>query len=101
MVPMTEIAGCTRVWVQVCRAVRRTNRAFAEHGLQQFHKDPRPHVSLMWALGSMSQRLVTLSQEVQTGLGAALQEHPWECNVSKIECRVGQRIYAVWEATGS
>ena len=93
--------GTRFVWVQVCRAIRRTDRAFAEHGLQLFHNDPRPHVSLMWALGSMSQRLVALSQEVQAGLSAALQEHPWECDVAKIECRVGQRVYAVWEAAGS
>ncbi|CAL8470436.1 g9978 [Coccomyxa elongata] len=86
---------------QVCRAVRRTDRAFLEHGLQTFHKEPRPHVSLMWALGgSSSQGLVTLIQQVQDGMGPTLQGCVWETDVTKIECRIGQRVHALWEAAG-
>ncbi|BDA44476.1 U6 snRNA phosphodiesterase [Coccomyxa sp. Obi] len=85
---------------QVCRAVRRTDKAFLEHGLQTFHKEPRPHVSLMWALGSSRQRLATLSQQVQDSLGPTLQGCVWEVGVTKIECRIGQRVHAVWEAAG-
>ena len=80
--------------------MRRTDRAFQEHGLQTFHKEPRPHVSLMWALGSSSQRLVALSQQVQDGMVPTLQGCVWETDVTKIECRIGQRVHALWEAAG-
>lgn len=83
---------------QVCRAVRRTDKAFLEHGLQTFHKDPRPHVSLMWLSGSSSQQLLALSQQVQDSMRPILQRCAWEVDVTKIECRIGQRVHAVWEA---
>ena len=31
---------------QVCRAIRRVDAAFTLHGLQRFHAQPRPHVSV-------------------------------------------------------
>ncbi len=79
--------------------MRRTDKAFLEHGLQTFHSEPRPHVSLMWAMGSSSQRLVMLIQHLQDSVGPVLQGHAWEVDVTKIECRIGQRVHAVWEAT--
>lgn len=32
--------------MQVCRAVRCVDAAFALHGLQPFHAHPRPHISV-------------------------------------------------------
>lgn len=56
--------------VQVCRAIRRVDRAFAAHGLARFHAEPRPHVSLLWALGSISEDL-----QVRIAFPAPLGSH--------------------------
>ena len=36
--------------MQVCRAIRCVDAAFALHGLQPFHAHPRPHISVRYAL---------------------------------------------------
>ena len=37
-----------RECAQVSRAIRRVDAAFMLHGLQPFHAQPRPHVSVRW-----------------------------------------------------
>jgi len=56
-------------------------------------------VSLLWGLGSLSERLESLSQEVQAG--AAAQGRAWACDVANIKCRVGRREYVVWKAAAA
>ena len=85
---------------QVCRAIRRVDRAFSLHSLQLFHREPRPHVSLLWALGSMPERLQAAIDRVHArgcGHGAALQGQAWDMAVTRVECRTGERVHMVWE----
>jgi hypothetical protein len=77
--------------VQLCRTIRRVDRAFAAHGLQQFHREPRPHVSLLWALGSQSGQLRAAAADM------ACDTPAWEMTVRSIECRIGERVHSVWE----
>ena len=79
---------------QVCRAIRRVDRVFLAHGLAQFHREPRPHVSLLWALGSQAAQL---QAALQAGQAEQLHAPAWEVIVRRVECRIGERVYAVWE----
>lgn len=70
------------------------------HGLQLFHREPRPHVSLLWALGSISERLQAVVDKVHArgcGHGAALHGQDREMAVTSIACRIGERVHVVWE----
>ena len=76
------------------------DRAFSQHGLQLFHREPRPHVSLLWGLGSMAERLQAAINKVHVrgcGQGAALQGQDWDMAVTRMECRTGERVHVVWE----
>ena len=93
------------LWQQVCSAIKRVNKAFREHGLQQYYSSPKPHASLLWTLGSvrdeMDSALRELSDQGQEDdfMQGALK-HLKACTVcmDEISCKIGQRVRTVWSS---
>lgn len=88
--------------MQVCKAIKRVDKAFREHGLQQFHTMPRPHASVLWMLGSATHSLQAAlpSQGSSCQLAAVKQAleslQAWTFPVDKILCKIGHRVTSVW-----
>ncbi|KAJ8480405.1 hypothetical protein OPV22_024132 [Ensete ventricosum] len=64
------------------------------HGLPEFYKNPRPHISLLWGLGDVSDRLKQGIEEIDRSYkNASLLScggHIFACNTSGIECKIVQ-----------
>jgi len=76
------------------------------HNLPTFYKNPRPHISLAYALGDVVEALAVVSTELN--IMAHSQEEKrsvagdrvilWSSQASKVECKVGQKIFPIWTA---
>ncbi|XP_008794895.2 U6 snRNA phosphodiesterase isoform X1 [Phoenix dactylifera] len=67
------------------------------HGLPEFYKNPRPHISLVWALGDISNRLKQAVEEFDRSRGNSnsLQKDIFMCKFTGIECRIGKKTYNI------
>ena len=82
---------------QVCKAIRRGDRAFRDHSLRLFHSHPRPHASVLWMLGSAAEMLEAMVQEEARVLEQALEDlRLWTFPLESISCKIGQRVTTVW-----
>uniref|UniRef100_A0A1D1XY24 U6 snRNA phosphodiesterase 1 n=1 Tax=Anthurium amnicola TaxID=1678845 RepID=A0A1D1XY24_9ARAE len=60
-------------------------------------EDPRPHISLVWALGDISCALKQAIEEqsrCRNNLGSC-QRHIFMCKFSGVECKIGKKSYSV------
>ena len=82
---------------QVCKAIRRVDRAFRDHGLRPFHSHPRPHASVLWMLGSTAGMLEAVVQEEARVSVQTLEDlRLWTFPLESISCKIGQRVTTVW-----
>ncbi|THU52299.1 hypothetical protein C4D60_Mb10t02520 [Musa balbisiana] len=68
------------------------------HGLPEFYKNPRPHISLLWGLGDMSDRLEQGIEEIDRSYKNASPScggHIFTCKTSGIECKIGKKTYSI------
>lgn len=84
---------------QVCKAISRVNKAFLQHGLQQFYTDARPHASIAWMLGDEEAALQhhimqTLKSHPHEGLAG--RQVDWSQQIVSINCKIGKQIYYLW-----
>ena len=93
------------LWQQVCSAIKRVNEAFREHGLQQYYSSPKPHASLLWALGSVREdmdsalrKLSNQGQEDDSMQGVLKHLKAWTVCMDEISCKIGQRVRIVWSS---
>jgi len=89
-----------------CDAILNTilsvSTSFKLHGLPEFYENPRPHVSIAWALGDQEDAMHAAL--AQPRILAALEQvrqvwrsvGPSICP-KMIVCRIGQKRYTVWE----
>ena len=90
----------------MCSTIKRVNKAFREHGLQQFHSSPKPHASLLWVLGSARKEEMDAAIRELHGQGqedASMQEalehlKAWTFCMEEISCKIGQRVRMVWSS---
>lgn len=69
-------------------------------------QNPRPHISLAYALGDVVEALAVVATELN--IMAHSQEEKrgvagdrvvfWSAQASKVECKVGQKIFPIWTA---
>ncbi len=82
---------------QVCKVIRRVDTAFRNHGLRLFHSQPRPHASVLWMLGSTTERLEGMLRGEASVSKEALEElQRWTFPLETISCKIGQRVTTVW-----
>ncbi|KAG6543184.1 hypothetical protein Mapa_015433 [Marchantia paleacea] len=74
--------------------VRAVDEVLKLHNLPTFYKDPRPHISIGWAVGDVSIPLKTVADDLNNYQNKELL---WSSQVKKVECKAGQRVYVIWE----
>lgn len=84
---------------EIKRQVLLVDEVYKRHNLPTFYKDPRPHISLAWVAGDEMERLSTLAVELNKLAG--LKGQPggcclWTSPVTRIECKIGQKLYPLW-----
>ena len=55
-------------------------------------QDPRPHISLLWCLGDKEMELGAIAAHLNSKQAAEVP-----LMVDKVVCKVGQKVYIVWE----
>ncbi|MED6196478.1 hypothetical protein PIB30_047876 [Stylosanthes scabra] len=82
--------------VEITKQIELVNAIYKLHSLPEFYKDPRPHISLAWALGDINQSLKNTVNAVSKNCVA---KSPNKCIFSSkfkgIECKIGKKIYTV------
>ncbi|XP_057970856.1 uncharacterized protein LOC131159732 [Malania oleifera] len=78
--------------VEITKQIRLVNEVYKLHNLPEFYKDPRPHISIAWALGDISISLKRVVEELKKGL---LQKHIFTCKFNGIECKIGNKTYKI------
>lgn len=82
---------------EIAKQINAVNDVYRLHNLPEFYKDPRPHISLAWALGETSHSL----NEAIDGLKRCVRnagsstKHIFTCKFSGIECKVGKKSYII------
>lgn len=82
---------------QICKQIQIVDNVYRLHGLPEYYKDPRPHISLAWALGDnrdvLSQAIDGLAKNQAYRIG---WDRPiFTCKFNGIDCRVGKKCYKI------
>ena len=87
----------------MCSTIKRVNKVFREHGLQQYYSPPKPHASLLWTLGSMRDEMDAAIRELsgqgqKDGSMQGVLDHVKALTfcMDEINCKIGQRVRTVW-----
>ncbi|XP_042484205.1 U6 snRNA phosphodiesterase-like isoform X2 [Macadamia integrifolia] len=82
---------------EITRQIHAVDEIYRLHNLPEFYKDPRPHVSLAWALGDVSQSIKRVFEELNrsNNSGKFSQKRIFTCKFSGIKCKIGNRTYKI------
>ncbi|GLT62737.1 hypothetical protein SLA2020_353490 [Shorea laevis] len=82
---------------EITKNIQAVNEAYKLHNLPEFYKDPRPHISLAWALGDISDSLKNVVEEVKRSscFRGSLQSRVFTCKFNGIECKIGNKTYKI------
>ncbi|KAI4331996.1 hypothetical protein L6164_016939 [Bauhinia variegata] len=83
--------------VEITKQIEAVNAVYKLHNLPEFYKDPRPHISLAWALGDFSHSLKTVvDEEMKKCIGGkSLKKRIFSCKFKGIECKIGKKTYTI------
>uniref|UniRef100_A0A2P2K042 U6 snRNA phosphodiesterase 1 n=1 Tax=Rhizophora mucronata TaxID=61149 RepID=A0A2P2K042_RHIMU len=83
--------------IQIVKQIRCVNEVYRLHNLPEFYKDPRPHISVAWALGDVSDSLkIAIEEEMKRSImGSSSQKFIFSCKFSGIECKIGNKLYKI------
>lgn len=74
--------------LEITKQISIVDEIYRLHGLPEFYKDPRPHISVLWALGNASNLLKPLAEQLNKLKNSPYGRHIFTCNFSGIECRI-------------
>ncbi|TKY66333.1 U6 snRNA phosphodiesterase [Spatholobus suberectus] len=81
--------------VEITKQIEAVNTIYRLHNLPEFYKDPRPHISLAWALGDIAHSLKkVVDEEMQCAVGKSLK-CIFSCKFKGIECKIGKKTYTI------
>ncbi|XP_017256925.1 uncharacterized protein LOC108226472 [Daucus carota subsp. sativus] len=83
---------------EIARQIQAVNEVYKLHSLPEFYKDPRPHISIAWALGDISEslkRVVEAQQKSFLSVGELSRKPLFTCNFGEIECKIGSKTYKI------
>ncbi|KAH0466393.1 hypothetical protein IEQ34_006496 [Dendrobium chrysotoxum] len=83
--------------LEITRQICIVDEIYRLHGLPEFYKNPRPHISLVWALGDVSNLLKPAAEELNKLKNRASPSgrQIFTCKFSGIECRIGKKSYTI------
>lgn len=83
---------------EITRQIQAVNEVYKLHSLPEFYKDPRPHISIAWALGDISEslkRVVEGEQKSCFSVGESSKKSLFTCKFGEIECKIGSKTYKI------
>ncbi|KAK7395630.1 hypothetical protein VNO78_16194 [Psophocarpus tetragonolobus] len=82
--------------VEITKQIEVVNTIYRLHNLPEFYKDPRPHISLAWALGDITHSLKkVVDEEMKCAVGKSLKKCIFSCKFKGIECKIGKKAYPI------
>ncbi|KAG0453965.1 hypothetical protein HPP92_025269 [Vanilla planifolia] len=79
---------------EISKQISVVDEIYRLHGLPEFYKNPRPHISLLWALGDESNLLKPAADELNK-LNGSSGRHIFSCKFNEISCRIGKKLYTI------
>lgn len=82
---------------EITKQIQSVNDVYKLHNLPEFYKDPRPHISLAWALGDVSDVLKreVVNEMKRSSAGGSILKRVFSCKFSGIECHIGKKTYKI------
>ncbi|KAK3016657.1 hypothetical protein RJ639_006752 [Escallonia herrerae] len=83
---------------EIRKQIQAVNEVYKLHNLPEFYKDPRPHISIAWAFGDISDLLKRVVEEEMKRYiiaGGSSKRRLFSCKFSGIECKVGCKIHKI------
>ncbi|KMT05783.1 hypothetical protein BVRB_7g166220 isoform B [Beta vulgaris subsp. vulgaris] len=82
---------------EITKQIQAVNEVYRLHNLPEFYQDPRPHISLTWALGDVSDLLQNVVEETKKHPDArsSLPKRVFTVKFSGIECKIGNKNYKI------
>ncbi|KAB2596453.1 U6 snRNA phosphodiesterase-like [Pyrus ussuriensis x Pyrus communis] len=82
---------------EITKQIQAVNEVYKLHNLPEFYKDPRPHISVAWALGDISNSLKKVVEEERrrSTFGGSLQKCIFTSKFNGIECRIGNKTHKI------
>ncbi|CAK7327502.1 unnamed protein product [Dovyalis caffra] len=75
---------------EITKQTESVNEVYKLHNLPEFYKDPRPHISLAWAMGDVSD---ILKREVEnemkrSSIGGSMLKRVFACKFGGVDCKI-------------
>lgn len=83
---------------EIKKQIQAVDEVYRLHNLPEFYKDPRPHISLAWALGDVSdllRRAVAEEVKKHNNAGGSLQRRVFAIKFGGIDCKIGNKTYKI------
>ncbi|MCL7039569.1 hypothetical protein MKW94_009215 [Papaver nudicaule] len=81
---------------EVAKQIQSVNEIYRFHNLPEFYEDPRPHISLIWASGNVSDLLKKRVMENLSAAGTMSQNRRiFTFKFKGIKCRIGNKQYKI------
>lgn len=84
--------------VQIRKQIQAVNEVYKLHNLPEFYKDPRPHISVAWALGDIRDTLKRMVEEEMKKykVGSSSQQKCiFTSKFSGILCKIGNKMHEI------
>ncbi|XP_066380497.1 uncharacterized protein [Miscanthus floridulus] len=82
---------------EIRKQILMVDEVYRLHGLPEFYTNPRPHISLVWALGDVTGKLKQAIKDIekyQSSMSSS-QKCNVRCKFSRVVCKVGKKVYDI------
>ncbi|XP_074268705.1 uncharacterized protein LOC141592048 [Silene latifolia] len=89
---------------EITKQIQAVNEVYRLHNLPEFYKDPRPHISVAWALDDVSdllKRVVEEESKKHPTIGGSSLKRVFTVKFSGIECKIGNKPYKICKLPGN
>ncbi|XP_071686259.1 uncharacterized protein [Rutidosis leptorrhynchoides] len=98
-----SIENLTGGLVEITKQIQSVNDVYKLHNLPEFYKDPRPHISIAWAVGDINQslkRAVGGEMKKYVNVGGSSTRSMFTCRFGNIVCKIGNKTYNICGSPG-
>ncbi|RAL51345.1 hypothetical protein DM860_010847 [Cuscuta australis] len=87
---------------EITKQIQAVNEVYRLHNLPEFYKDPRPHISIAWSLGNISDALKrVVDEEMQRYvIGSSPQKPIFTSRFRGILCKIGNKSHEICKFQG-
>ncbi|VFQ77521.1 unnamed protein product [Cuscuta campestris] len=87
---------------EITKQIQAANEVYRLHNLPEFYKDPRPHISIAWSLGNISDTLkrVVDKEMKRYVIGSSPQMPIFTSRFSGILCKIGNKSHEICKFQG-